>query len=170
VAKQPSLATITARVDKTVYLRGENIHVTLTLQAGSRGAYVSEWSKIDSPDGQDFPAGRVMGNASGFDIYLLTMGGKNALSVGHAGVADRWGPPQPPSERFHKEFIFLKPGELQTWHGRADATPTTSGKYQVVGVYMPSYEQVHDLVQLPEARGLLIADVVRSAPVIITVE
>jgi hypothetical protein len=35
---------------------------------------------------------------------------------------------------------------------------------------MPDYDQVHELVGLSEARGLLIADVVRSAPIIITIE
>jgi hypothetical protein len=43
------------------------------------------------------------------------------------------------------------------------------GKYQITGVDMPGYDQVHELVGLPDARGLLGADVVRSAPIIITI-
>jgi hypothetical protein len=111
-----------------------------------------------------------MSNVSGFDVSLLTLDGKNAETIGHGGVADRNGPDPPPSERFKEEFLFLKPGEEVSWWNNVEGTPMKPGKYQIVGVYMPAYDQVHELVGLPEARGLLIADVVRSAPIIITIE
>jgi len=41
---------------------------------------------------------------------------------------------------------------------------------QAPTTYMPDYDQVHELVGLPEARGLLIADMVSSALIIITIE
>jgi hypothetical protein len=69
-----------------------------------------------------------------------------------------------------REFLFLKPGEEESWRGNVEGTPVKPGKYLIVGVYMPDYDQVHELVGLSEARGLLIADVVRSAPIIITIE
>ena len=111
-----------------------------------------------------------MDNVSGFDVSLLTLDGKNAETIGHGGVADRFGPAPLPSERFKEEFLFLKPGEEESWCGNVEGTPVKSGRYQIVGVYMPDYDQVHGLVGLPEARGLLIADVVRSAPIIIRIE
>lgn len=168
--KQPPLATLTAHVDKAVYEGGDHIQVTLTLRAGPRGAYVSKWSKVSPNDKQNSMVGRHMGNVSGFDISLETLDGKNAETIGHGGSASRFGPAPPPSERFEKEFVFLKPGEEETWRGSIDGTPVKSGKYQVVGVYMPDYDQVHELVGLPEAQGLLIADVVTSTPVIITIK
>src|ERR1700719_32158 len=168
--KQPPLATLAAHVDKAVHRRGEQIQVTLTLRAGPRGAYVSKWSKASPNDKQNSLVGRQMGNVSGFDISLLTLDGRNAETVAHAGVADRFSPAPPPSERLKNEFLFLKPGEEETWRGSVDGTPVKPGKYQIVGAYVPDYGQVHELVGLPEAQGLLIADVVRSAPVAITIE
>ena len=168
--KQPPLATLTAHVDKVVYKGGEQIQVTLTLRAGPRGAYVSKWSKVSPHDKQNPLVGRQMGNVSGFAISLLALDGKNAETVGHAGVADRFSPAPPPSERLKNEFLFLKPGEEETWHGSVEGTPVNPGKYQIIGAYVPDYGQVHELVGLPETQGLLIADVVRSTPVIITIE
>jgi hypothetical protein len=164
------LATLSARVDKAVYKRGEDIHVTLTLRAGPRGAYVSKWSTHSARNAQDPLSGIHIGNESGFAILVLTLAGKNAEPFGRGGSADRWGPPPPPSERFKDEFLFLKPGEEETWHGSADGSPSMPGKYQVVGLYMPDQNQIRDLVRLPEAQGLLIADEVRSAPVIIKIK
>ena len=168
--KQTPLATLTAHVDKAVYKGGERIQVTLTLRAGPRGAYVSKWSKVSPSDKQNSLVGRQMGNISGFDISLLALDGKNVETVGHAGVADRFRPAPPPSERLKNEFLFLKPGEEETWRGSAEGPPVKPGKYQIIGAYVPDYDQVHELVGLPEAQGLLIADVVRSTPVIITIE
>ncbi|SRR6266699_1038023 len=167
--KQPPLATLTAHLERTVYKGGEHIQVTLTLRAGPRGAYVSKWSKV-SPNDKEDSLGRSMGNVSGFDVSLLTLDGKNAETIGHGGAAERFGPDPLPSERFKEEFLFLKPGEEESWRGNVEGTAVKPGKYQIVGVYMPAYDQVHELVGLPEARGLLIADVVRSAPIIITIE
>jgi hypothetical protein len=76
----------------------------------------------------------------------------------------------PPSERLKNEFLFLKPSEEETWRGSVDGTPVKPGKYQIVGAYVPDFDQVHELVGLPEAQGLLIADVVRSTAVTITIE
>ena len=168
--KQPPLATLTAHVDKAVYKGGEEIQVTLTLRAGPRGAYVSKWSKVSPNDKQNPLVGRQMGNVSGFDISLLALDGKNVETVGHAGVADRFSPAPPPSDRLKNEFLFLKPGEEETWRGSVDGTPVKPGKYQIVGAYVPDFDQVYELVGLPEAQGLLIADVVRSAPITITIE
>jgi hypothetical protein len=168
--KQPPLATLAAHLEKTVYKGGEPIQVTLTLRAGPRGAYVSKWSKVSPNDKQNSGVGRCIGNLSGFDVSLLTLDGKNAETIGHGGVADRLGPAPPPSERFKEEFLFLKPGEEESWRDSVEGTRVKPGKYQIVGVYMPAYDQVHELVGLLEARGLLIADVVRSAPIIITIE
>jgi hypothetical protein len=167
--KQPPLATLTAHLEKTVYKGGEPIQVTLTLRAGPRGAYVSKWSKV-SPNDKEDSLGRSMGNVSGFDVSLLTLDGKNAETIGHGGVAERFSPDPLPSERFKEEFLFLKPGEEESWRGNVEGTAVKPGKYQIVGVYMPAYDQVHELVGLPEARGLLIADIVGSAPIIITIE
>jgi len=168
--KQPPLATLTAHVDKAVYKGGEQIQATLTLRAGPRGAYVSRWSRVSPNDKQNSLVGRHKGNVSGFDISLLALDGKNAEIFGHAGVADRFGPAPPPSERLKNEFVFLKPDEEETWRGSVDGTPVKPGKYQIVGAYVPDYDQVHELVGLPEAQGLLIADVVRSTPVTIRIE
>ena len=86
-----------------------------------------------------------------------------------SGCCSRFGPAPLPSERF-KEFLFLEPGEEESWSGNVEGTPVKPGKYLIVGVYMPDYDQVHELVGLPQTRGLLIADVVGSAPIIITIE
>jgi hypothetical protein len=168
--KRPPLATVTAHLEKTVYKGGEPIQVILTLQAGPRGAYVSKWSNVPPNDKQNSVVGRHIGNVSGFDVLFLTLDGKNAETIGHGGVADRFGPAPLPSERFKEEFLFLKPGEEESWRGKVEGAPVKPGKYQIVGVYMPDYGQVHELVGLPEARGLLVADVVRSAPTFFTVE
>jgi hypothetical protein len=169
-AKQPPLTTLTAQVEKTVYKGGQHIQVTLNLRAGPRGAYVSKWSNVPASEKHNSSVGRHVGNLSGFDVSLLTLEGKNAETIVHGGVADRSAPVPPPSERFKQEFLFLKPGEGESWCGSIDGTPVKPGKYQIIGVYVPDYGQVHDLVGLPEARGLLVADEVRSAPIIITIE
>lgn len=68
------------------------------------------------------------------------------------------------------EFLFLKPGEEETWRGSVDGTPVKLGKYQAVGAYVSDYGQVHELVGLQETKDLLIADVVWSTPLPITIE
>jgi len=35
-----------------------------------------------------------------------------------------------------------------------ESTLVKPGKYQIVGVYMPDYGQVHEFIGLPRARGL----------------
>jgi hypothetical protein len=52
------------------------------------------------------------------------------------------------------EFLFLKPGEEETWRGSVEVTPVKPGKYQIVEAYVPDYDQVHELVGLSEAQGL----------------
>jgi hypothetical protein len=84
--------------------------------------------------------------------------------------SDRFSPAPPPSERLKNEFLFLKPGEEETWRWSVDGTPIKPGKYRIVGAYVPDFDQVHEHVGMPEAQGLLIADVVRSTPVTITIE
>jgi hypothetical protein len=168
--KQPPLATLTAHIERAVYKGGEQIQVTLTLRAGSRGAYVSKWSKVAPNDKQNSLVGRQIGGLSGFEISLLALDGKNEETIGHAGVADRFSPAPPLSERFKNEFLFLKPGEEETWRGSVEGTPVKPGKYQIIGAYVPDYDQVHELVRLQEAQGLLIADVIRSTPIIVTIE
>ena len=88
-----------AHLEKTVYKGGEPIQVTLTLRAGPRGAYVSKWSKVSPNDKQNSGVGRYIGNASGFDVSLLTFDGKDAETIGHGGVADRFGPAPLPSDK-----------------------------------------------------------------------
>jgi hypothetical protein len=168
--KEPPLATLTAHLEKTAYKHGEHFQVTLTLRAGPQGAYVSKGSKVSPNDKQNSSVGRAISNVSGFDVSLLTLDGKNAETIVHSGVADRFAPVPPPSERFKEEFLFLKPGEEESWFYNVDGTSVKPGKYQIIGIYMPAYDQVHELVGLPEARGPLIADVVKSAPIIITIE
>lgn len=168
--KQPPLATLSAHVDKVAHKGGEQIQVTLTLRAGPRGAYVSKWSKVSPNDNENSLVGRYMDNVSGFDVSFQTLDGKNAATIGHGGVADRFGAAPPLSERFKEEFVFLKPGEEESWRGSIEGTAVKPGKYQVVGFYIPDYDQVHELVGLPEAQDLLIADLIRSTPVMITIE
>lgn len=173
------LATLLAHPDKTTLKLGEDISVALTLRAGARGAYVSKWSTCTPRNVQDSPSvsasevfwcGRHVYNVSGFDVFVQTLTGENALPMGHGGSADRWGPSPSPTERFEKEFLFLKSDEQVTWHGSAGSSPTKPGKYQVVGVYIADQNQVRDLVGLPEAQGLLIADTIRSAPVTVEIK
>lgn len=128
ISSEPPLATLTAHVDRTVYNGGEHIHVTLTLRAGTRGAYVSKWSKVPPTDKQNPLVGRHISNVSGFDVSLLTLDGKNAETLDHAGVADRLGPAPPPSARFKEEFLFLKPDEEESWLGIIEGTPVTAGE------------------------------------------
>jgi hypothetical protein len=67
-----------------------------------------------------------------------------------------------------------QPGAADGKHVATDrvlfACHNRTDDYEIVGVYIPDYDQVHELVGLPQARGLLIADVIRSAPIIITVQ
>ena len=67
--------------------------------------------------------GHHIENISGFDVSLPTLDGKNAETIGHGGVADRSGPAHFLSEKFKKEFLFLKPGEEESWHGNIEGTP-----------------------------------------------
>ena len=91
-------------------------------------------------------------------------------TIGHGGVADRFGPAPIPSERFEEEFFFLKPGEEESWRGNIEGTPVKPGDMKLWAFIWPTITKFTNLPELPEARGLLIADVVRSAPIIITIE
>jgi hypothetical protein len=126
------------------------------LRAGPRGAYLSKWSKLSPNDKQNSLVGHHTGNVSGFDISLLTLDGKNAETIGHGGVADRFGPAPPPFERLKNEFLFLKPGEEVTWRGSVDATAVQEASELSSDLHNLSY-QLHpaklDLQGLVAALG-----------------
>lgn len=169
---EPALATLTTTPDKTVFKMGEAIGVTLTLEAGPHGVFVSKWSMqtCSHGDWRDVGCGRHIYNLSGFDVGVYTLAGKYASPMGHGGAADRFGPPPSPKEEFEKYFEFLQPGEEVKWHNIAeDGSPAKPGDYEVVGEYIPDDPQLADMAKLPESRGLLIAKTIKSAPVIITV-
>jgi hypothetical protein len=165
----PPVATVTALPDKTFLKLGEAISVTVVLRAGPRGAYVAK-SSIRTCKVDEFWCGRHIGNVSGFDISVRTLTGKNALPMGHGGVADFGVPLSPlsPEEIFEKYFEFLHPREQVIWHGSAGSTPTKPGKYEVIGYYIPDGPELA-LAELPEANGLLIAKTIESTPAVITI-
>ena len=66
--------------------------------------------------------------------------------------------------------MFLQPGEAESWRGKVDGSAVKPGKYQIVrglGAYIPAYDQIHELVGLPEAHGLLVTDALMSIPVFV---
>ena len=120
---EPPLATLTAMPDKTVFKMGERIGVTLTLQAGAQGAFVSKWIMQDCSHDREwrgYGCGHHCGNRSGFDVGVYTLAGKYALTTSHGCVIDSGEPRPSPEQVFQNDFVFLQPAEEVKWYNGVD--------------------------------------------------
>jgi hypothetical protein len=88
------IAVASVHVDKHSFKSGEDIKLTILLEAGRGGVYIPKWW------------GQLGGGAPGFSVNLTTLAGKGAETCGSAG--DAWPKHEPDATVvLNRDFIYL---------------------------------------------------------------
>ena len=138
------LATVTATPDKWELRRGQDLGVTMKIQAGARGAYLpnhfTAWDDTCE---------------SGFSVDIYTPGGDRASTTVAGCAADILEPGPPARERL-KDYIFLKPCECRAWHTTLTHIRRSPCRYEIKAEYFAAQERIADVAALPEVHGLMV--------------
>jgi hypothetical protein len=152
------LATVTARPDHFILRRGEDLGVTLTIQAGSRGAYMpnffADWDQTCQ---------------SGFSVDIYTRRGDRASTSVHGCAGDALGPGPPAQDLLLTEYVLLKPGESRSWHTTLTNIRRSPGTYEIKAEYLSAQTRIAEVAVLPEVQGLMVVGHVHAKPVLIEV-
>lgn len=139
-----NLATLSLKIAKSKYKRGEAIRVTVLLVAGRNGVYVpdsfGDW--LTTCD-------------AGFTAYVLTIDGKNADPT-RLGCAASWlhSGAETAESRLHN-FTYLRPGETRVWQTALSTGAIMPDQYIVGAEYLSQRYMIEQVAKLPEVRGLM---------------
>jgi hypothetical protein len=155
-ASETPLAVVTIHVAKHSFKVGENIEVTLFLEPGPNGVYVSkEW-------------GQAGGLITGFYANLETVGGRDTQTCGFA--VDGWKPPDPDATNsLERNFIFLRPGQLIAWRTILGCLTHRRGKYRIRASYNPREIDTERVAELPDTKGLVLRQPVEAKRVEVSI-
>lgn len=147
------LVTVIASVDHKVIRAGQNLGVTVTLTAGSKGAWLPNHF------------GDFYENChSGFSADILTEQGKRASDANKSCAGDWILGKFIPSEEL-KHYVFLEPRESRNWRTTLKQITHTPGTYQIEAEYLAAENRIEQVAALPEVRGLMVMGHVRAKPV-----
>jgi hypothetical protein len=150
------IAVASIRVDKHSFKSGEDIKLTILLEAGRGGVYIPKsW-------------GELGGGIPGFSVSLTTMSGKQAQTCGSAG--DAWPTHESdPTVALKRDFIYL-PAQHIIGLATTLACPTKRpGQYLINAFYSPFHIDSDRIAQLPETHGLVLRKGVQAKPVTISI-
>jgi hypothetical protein len=155
----PSLepaALASIHVDKHSFKSGEDIELTILLEAGPGGAYIPKWW------------GRLGGGIPGFSVTLTTSSGKRAETCGVAGDAL---PEHEPDATvvLNRDFIYLPAQQIVGLKTAIDCPTKRPGKYLINAFYSPYHIDADEVARLPETRGLVLRKGVQAKPVAISI-
>jgi hypothetical protein len=151
------IAVATIHVDKHRFKSGENIEVTIFLEAGANGVYIPKWW------------GRSGGGIPGFSVHLTTLSGSGAAETCGA-AADAWPTHEPDAKvALTRDFIYLPGQQLIGLKALIDCPTKRTGKYLITGRYSPFHIDADRISQLPETRGLVLRNAVQAKPVAISI-
>jgi len=150
------IAVASIHVDKHSFKSGEDIKLTILLEAGSGGVYIPKsW-------------GEMGGGIPGFSVSLTTMSGRPAQTCGTAGSAVPTHEPDP-SVALKRDFIYL-PAQHIIGLATTLLCPTKQhGQYLINGFYSPFHFDSDRIAQLPETHGLVLRKVVQAKSVKISI-
>lgn len=147
------LATVTVTPSQKELKLGQDLGVTLTIEAGNRGAYVpnsfTDW--VDSCQ-------------SGFVVDIYSLQGDRA-STGSKGCGSSFLGPGRPARELLKDYVFLKPGETRSWQTIVTQIRRSSGIYPSCAEYFSHQERIAEVAALPEVRGLMVIGHLPGKPV-----
>lgn len=150
------IAVASVHVDKHSFKSGENIQLTILLEAGPGGVYIPKWW------------GHLGGGVPGFSVNLTTLSGKGAETCGSAG--DAWPKHEPDAAVvLNRDFIYL-PAQHIIGLKTAIGCPTKRpGKYLINAFYSPYHIDADEVARLPETHGLVLRKGVQAKPVAISI-
>ena len=150
-SEERPLAVASIHVAKHKFKSGEDIDVTLLLEAGPQGVYVAKnW-------------GGAGGGIPGFFLLLESRYGRAGQTCGVAGEALPIAEPDA-AKILDRNFIFLGSGQIIGWRTKILCPTHRRGKYWIRATYNPGLHSTNRVAELPETRGLVLAKPVDAKP------
>jgi hypothetical protein len=150
------VAVASIHVDKHRFKSGEDIELTILLEAGPGGVYI--------PKGW----GQSGGGLPGFSVSLATLSGEGAETCGVLGDVLSTHEPDA-TVVLHRDYTYL-PSQLIVGLKIRIVCPTKRrGKYLINAFYSPHNIDEERVAQLPETHGLVLRERVQAKPVAITI-
>lgn len=155
----PSLepvAVASIRVDKHSFKSGEEIKLSILLEAGPGGIYIPKWWGLSG------------GGIPGFSVKLTTLTGEGAETCGFA--ADGW-PTHEPDARvvLNRDFVYLPDQHIIGLNTAVGCPTKRPGKYLINAFYSPYNIDADEVARLPETHGLVLRKGMQAKPVAISI-
>ena len=150
------IAVASIHVDKHSFKSGEDIELTILLEAGPGGVYIPKWW------------GQLGGGIPGFSVNLTTLSGKGAETCESAG--DGWPTHEPDATvALNRDFIYLPAQHIIGLKTAIDCPTKRPGKYFINAFYSPYHIDADEVARLPETHGRVLRKGVRAKPVTISI-
>jgi hypothetical protein len=151
------IAVVSILVVKHNFKSGQDIDVTVLLEAGRGGVYIPRWW------------GDSGGGIPGFSVSLTTLSGNPAETCGIAADA-AWPKPEPDAAVVLKrDFIFLPARHIIGVKTAVGCPTKRRGKYLINAFYSPYHIDAERVAQLPETNGRVLQKGVTAKPVMISI-
>jgi hypothetical protein len=150
------VAVATVHIDKHSFKSGENIKLTVLLEAGPGGVYILKWW------------GAMGGGVPGFAVSLTTLSGRPAETCGLAADAR---PKHEPDATvvLKRDFIYLPDQHIIGLRTAVVCPTKRPGKYLIEALYSPYHIDADEVARLPQTHGLVLRKVVQAKPVVISI-
>ena len=150
------IAIASIHVDKHSFKSGEDIKLTILLEAGPGGVYIPKrW-------------GQSGGGIRGFSVNLTTLSGKEAETCGSA--ADAWATHEPDATVVrNRDFIYLPAQHIIGLRTAVGCPTKRPGKYLINAFYSPFHVDADEIARLPETQGRVLRKGVQAKPVAISI-
>jgi hypothetical protein len=152
---EPS-AVASIHVDKHSFKSGEEIKLTILLEAGIGGVYLPKWW------------GQLGGGTPGFAVNLTTLSGRPAETCGYA--ADAWPTHDPDATAvLNRDFIYLPEQHIIGLKTKLVCPTKRPGKYLINAFYSPTHFDADEVARLPQTHGLVLRKAVQATPIAISI-
>lgn len=150
------VAVASIHVRKHNFRSGEDIEVTILLEAGSGGLYIPKgWGKLG-------------GGIPGFSVMLTTLSGKPVQTCGSA--SDAWSNHETDAAMvLNRDFIHLPEHNIIGLKTAIVCPTRRHGKYLINASYSPFHVDSESVARLPETHGLVLQRVVEAKPITISI-
>ena len=152
------LATLSIRLQKSVYRDHEPVDVELVLRAGEKGVFLPSYF------------GDFMTTCwHGFSANLFTLDGKVAEDA-PSGCAGSWLSSSSDTAlgELHN-FVRLSPGETRMWRTTLTTMTLKPGQYRIIAEYLSFAYMMEEVSRLPQVGGLMAQGRITAPSVIVTI-
>jgi hypothetical protein len=150
------IAVATVHVDKHRFKSGEEIKLTVLLEAGRGGVYIPKWW------------GESGGGIPGFSIELMTLSNRGAETCGRARDAVPRHDPDATAV-LTRDFIYLPAQHIIGLSTSVDCPTKRPGKYLINAFYSPYHIDADEVARLPQTHGMVLRKGVQAQPVAISI-